>query len=225
MADIPDSDTEFSTYGIDAVNYISANNAGKWDIDPALLQLLVDAQNLWLGNLTAHNAAQQAALAATQAKDDARYLKPNGFEVLLRMFRNMIAAHPNTTGADRAALGLPDADNPPSPPPPLTSHPDPMIKKIDRLEATLGTVDSESGKRAKPAGVKQIEVRMAITAQGAAIPPINTFVYEAMISSASFHKEFEPEDAGKVAHFIFRYVKTDGTFSAYGPTISVTIQG
>lgn len=223
MPDIPNSDTDFSLYAANVVTYVNANLA-KWGLVAADMVPVDDAYADWNTKLATHSTLQTQAKAATQAKDDSRYLKPTGLEPQLRALRNRIGAHPNCDNADRLALGLSvpgDPGAPPSPP----SHPDPNVQRIERLEVTIGWRDSVSGRKGKPAGVKEADIWFAITDQGTPVPPVESFAFLARDTATPYTMEFDSTQAGKVAHFNLRWVYETGQFGPWSPTISVTVVG
>ncbi len=73
MADyIPQSDGNFDAWQINFIAYAS-ENAAALGLDPLVdIPPLTDAQTVWTADFPAHTAAQAAALAARQAKDDAQ---------------------------------------------------------------------------------------------------------------------------------------------------------
>ncbi len=69
---IPQSDGNFDAWQINFITYAAAN-AAALGLDPLLdIPPLTTAQATWTSDYPANTAAQAAALAARQAKDDSR---------------------------------------------------------------------------------------------------------------------------------------------------------
>jgi hypothetical protein len=225
MATIPDRDTDFDQFATAALAYITANLAHFGLVAGDMVQIN-GSKGTWDFQYPANLLTQTQAQAARASKDSARYFKPTGLEPLLRALLNRLAAYPATTDADRATLNIPipgETAGDPAPGPP--SRPVATIDTSERLTHTLRWRDEATGKRAKPAGVKEAEIRSAMTAQGVVAPALTAFVFLARDSETPYRKEFDPVDSGKTSHYILRWIFDDGAEGSWSETVSATVVG
>jgi len=226
MANIPERDADFDAYVQTAIQYINDNMA-TWDFDVGDLAQLNGSKADWDGKFPLVEAAKIELKSIIQNKDDSRKAKPNGLQVVLRAILAIIAAHPNTTNIDRVHLRIPIPGEPSegggaSPP---DGRPVVTINTSKRLEHKLRWTDELTGKRAKPAGVKETQIWMAITAEGAPVPGVEAFLLVGTRSKSEFLKTFDSADAGKVANYILRWVHRDGTPGSWSEVGRATIVG
>ena len=104
MADIAANDGDFDDQAAAWLTFINGDMA-RWGITPTMIAPANAAKTQWDLRYAEHKTFQLQAKVVTASKDEARKARPNGLEPQLRTLRQLIAAHPATTDADRAALG------------------------------------------------------------------------------------------------------------------------
>lgn len=220
---IPDGDADFTVFVNNAMIYINTNMA-KWGLTAPQIAPAQAALSTWNVVYPDQQAKQAAARGATEMKDDARYEKPAGLEPTFRELRKFILANPAADDTDREALGAaPQAPPAPPPPAPEPSHPAPFVEQTEHMRIRFGWVDSATGKKKRPSNVKEAELFGAITAQGAAPPPVAQMQYLGRDSQTPYTKEFEDEDVGKSFHLVMRWILSDGTAGSFCPPLTVTV--
>jgi hypothetical protein len=219
---IPRSAPDFAIWLKNFANQLAIHGAGL-DVTPAEITRVADHNVRFAGKVADTRTAKNAwhAQVAGRNSDQKGVIFPDVREIGQR-----IQHHPNMTDATRALLGLAMRDTEPSPPPPTgPTWPVGMVDMSERLIHKLRWRDRLSGRAAKPPGVREAEIRLAVTDQGAAIPPLNQFVFLRRVSDSSWRTEFAPAQAGKVAHYILRWISRDGSEGSWSETVSVTIAG
>ena len=144
---IPRPDTEFDRWQQSLVAQLGKDKA-KFNVADAALNSLSDAQTKWANALTDHNAAQSNAEAKRQAKDEAR----RDYEGLLRAQARQLQNSPNTTDADRAALGLTVSDGRRTATPAPTTRPVAVVDTSQRSaphHQLLGRADAQLAPQAR----------------------------------------------------------------------------
>ena len=102
MADyIPASDSMFDEWVRNFTEQCDAA-AASLGLQPADVAAMEDAYDSWHSSYVNHQAAQNAARAATEEKDEAR----ERAEDMFRRYTRMIQARPGTTDSQRQALGI-----------------------------------------------------------------------------------------------------------------------
>lgn len=204
------------------MEYVNANFA-KWGLAAADVAPAQNAKADWDAKLADHRATHMAARMARNLKDFSRNSKPGGLEPLLRELRRRIGAHPNCDDGDRKGLGMAIPGEGAAVPP--QSVPLAIVDIGQRMEHIVRWVNGENGKRARPRNVKETEIRMAVTDQGAAPPPLDELVFEARVGRPPYRRRFASADIGRVAHYNLRWVHKDGTLGPWGETVSSTVPG
>lgn len=219
---IPRPDAEFLPWEQNFVLYASNNLA---DIGLAVgdLQDVTTAKAAWEAALADVQAKTAALTEAVQLKTDTRAT----FDAAIRVVVNKIQASPLTSDEERAALGITVRDKTKSPVPVPGTRPVAVVDASQRLRHEIGFADEGTPtKKAKPAGVMGVEIRMAITAAGTgapADPAAYTFV--AMDTATPYVLDHAGADAGKTAHYILRWVNTRGEKGPWSETVAATIGG
>lgn len=164
--------------------------------------------------LLAHTQAQEAAKAATISKDNAMFAVIE----LLRSIRELIKAN-NVADDKYAALGFPQAE---SGAPTTATVPIATIDNRERLRQTINFSDAANpGNKRRPRGVDGCEIWLKI---GDPAPGSEKDCVFLTLDTRTPHVvDFDPEDAGKTAHYLLRWQFRDGSKSAWSETLSATI--
>jgi hypothetical protein len=86
--------------------------------------------------------------------------------------------------------------------------------------------ETTPGKKARPAGVKHAELRIAITATGTAAPADpDDYPIRAIDPATPYFMEFDPAEAGKTAHVLARWVSTRDEPGPWSLPVSATVAG
>ena len=216
----PRPDGDFAAY---MNNYFVAVKTW-WDgqgLDVSDLKPLEDALLAWNANYPAHVAAQNAAQAARQNKDEAR----QQLEAAARPITNFIQSYPTTTNTDRATIGITVKDTGGTPVPPPVSRPVIVVRDGGRFTHELRLVDEASPtRRARPKGVERAEVFVAFTAVGSPPPAsLSAFRYVQSVSDGSTALRFESPQGGMQAHYMARWVTRRGAIGPWSDTSSATV--
>jgi hypothetical protein len=166
--------------------------------------------------LSEHDLQQAAAKAQTLVKNGSMDILRN----LIRDLKNFTKSAKTPKG-EVASLGIPtNTDVAPS----NATVPIGIIDTSKRLEHTISFRDAaHQDTKRKPRGVNGCEIWVKI---GDPAPGNQKdCVYLAMDTKTPYVAHFEPEDAGKIAYYMIRWLMLDGTVSPWGETISATITG
>lgn len=168
------------------------------------------------GDLTAHVAAQAAAKSATSTKEASRM----ELEAAIRSIRNIANAN-KVKQAEMDALGIPTSSGAA---PSNATVPAGSVDTSERLRHTISWTDAAAlGNKRKPRGVMGCEIWVKLGDP----PPGNekdcTFL--TLDAKTPYLIEYDPADAGKMAHYMLRWRMQDGSVSAFGETESATITG
>lgn len=238
---IPRSDPEFSAW----VNHCFTSIWTFYEdrgLDNKPLITLRDALDLWNADYPAHIAARAAAEAARETKDARREL----VERLLRPIAAFVQAYPDTTNAERAAIGITVRRAPARGAPAPLPDAAPLLR-IDipaRLSHTLRLInarDAGASGRArggKPRGTLGAEVWVRIAGSPATEPaapviasadaastgaPPGPFAYLTLSTRPVLRTDFPQNLAGKTAVYITRWVGTRGDKGPWSEPTSATI--
>lgn len=217
---MPRGDAQFAAWAKHYVQAVSEYFQQQGLDDPMLLQLQL-AYGGWVNRYAAHVAAQSAARAATENKDEARV----ALEDAVRPVTNFVQSYPATTDADRATIGI--SIRPPSGPPssaPRTA-PQAIIESPARLTHQLRLIDdSTPTRRARPRGVQRAEVFVALTPPSTPAPSDpNAYRYIGSVTRGETTLSFEPDKGGMQAHYLSRWVSTSGATGPWSETASATV--
>lgn len=216
---IPSADSLFFNWVKIFAEFIDANFAalGLTTAQNTALQTILSK---WLIDYPAHLSAQATATSLAQKKDSTR----DDIEKLVREYTALIQANSSVTNEQRAALGItvPKSTKTPSPVP--ATRPMAYVDNKNRLEHIIHFFDESTPKsKAKPEGVRACEIRMKI----GGTPPTDEkeLTYLASDTRSPYIVHFNGEDAGKMAHYMLRWLNTRNEPGPWSETISVTISG
>ncbi|MDR1375134.1 MAG: hypothetical protein LBJ24_09205 [Treponema sp.] len=160
MADyIPNKDGDFDTFFVFMVQYVTSKcTGGEWThIPPADRTELTNARNNWTVAYT--NVKGPHTKVDTLAKNDAK----KAAKAVIRPFVNKFLRYDPVTNEDRAAMGIPNRDDHPSPVQPPEQGPNYSIAQMG--PATLGIVyrNGEKGRKgSKPKGMTGAEIHYGV---------------------------------------------------------------
>jgi hypothetical protein len=201
------------------VNYVAAH-AVALGIPTATATDLTDGLTDWSDNLTAHHTAQTNANAARVTKDISR----ERLEGLVRPAAQMIQANPAVTDEQRAGAGLPIRDAIRTRAAAPTTRPVGQVDTSQRLQHTLSWRDESSpNSKAKPPGVRGAEIWLYIGPTPPSDPSQAHFV--ALDTASPYLLVHDAADAGKLAHYLLRWVNTRSEAGPWSETVSATITG
>ena len=180
----------------------------------------------WKTTYAAKKAHDTAGLPITAGKATSRDLlegaaRPLGKQLRAKRLSDIL------TDAQIAAAGMPVLDGgrtasaAPTTRPVLAIHPD------QRLEHKVTWTDETTpASRAKPAGVKDLELRVAVVAQGQPAPADpDAYTYYRVNDPASPNiVGFDPADGGKLAWMIGCWTSTRGERGPWSAAVSETIR-
>ena len=215
---IPQSDGNFDAWQINFITYATAN-AAALGLDPIVdIPPLTNAQTTWTTDYPAHTAAQAAALAARQAKGDAR----SALEGVIRPLVARLQSSPDVDDIERQALGITVRDVIPTPAAIPTTRPLVTVDTSQRLRHVIAFSDELTPTRkAKPAGVMGAEVWVKV-GDPAPVDP-NELTFLSLDTRTPYTADYAGEDANKVAHYMLRWVNTRGEKGPWSETASATI--
>jgi hypothetical protein len=220
MADfIPAADEDFSVFMNTFINYVTAH-AVNLGVAPATATALSDALLVWTDSLSAHETAQIGATSARTTKDSAR----DALTIIARTTIRSIQANPTVSDEIRALMGLPIRDDTRTRPPVPTTRPVGQVDTSQRLQHTIHWRDESSpNSKAKPTGVRGAEIWLFVGPTPPTDPAQAHFV--ALDTASPYLLVHEPTDAGKLAHYLLRWVNTRSEPGPWSETISATITG
>ncbi len=224
---LPRRDSDFLAWLNAFISFATANSGplGLISTDITAMQSAVSGYSTALGN---RSSAQQAAQGATQAKDLARATA----EKLFRRYARDLQNRPTVTNQQRAALGLrvrdtnPTAGNvmmastAPTRPLVLVDNGRKLIHRLRFVE------EGQPTRKARPAGVKGIEIWRSILPVGSPAPgDASTMSYVDTPSCSPLLQSFAAADAGKIAWYLARWVANDGSKGDWSTLTSAMILG
>jgi hypothetical protein len=220
MADyIPNSDADFNSWQANFITYVDTNQAAL-GLTAADMLPLTTAQSDWTNNYTAHVAAQAAAEAAQQTKKNAR----DSFETSLRSLVRRLQGLPSLTEAQRAGMGITSRETPRTAKGVPTTRPVASVDTSQRLRHTVNFTDELTpNSRAKPSGAMGCEIWVKVGDPAPTDPSQLRFL--ATDTRTPYVAIYGGEDAGKVAHYMLRWVNTKGEQGPWSQTVSATITG
>lgn len=105
-----------------------------------------------------------------------------------------------------------------------TTRPVLILDTSERFRHTVNFADEGTPtEKAKPAGVMGCELRVFV----GATPPADPLDYDfaALDTKTPQIWEFDPADAGQLAHWVARWVNTRGEQGPWSDTVSATVPG
>jgi hypothetical protein len=178
------------------------------------------AKAAWDASYPAATTAKAAAQGAVALKDSDRFT----FEDALRTLFNKIYAAEVAGGDQLESAGMPVRDTTPTASPVPTTRPVMIIDTSERFRHSVGFADEGTPtKKAKPAGVAGAELRNFV----GATPPVDPddFVFVAIDTKTPQLWEFDPSEAGQMAHWVARWINTRGEAGPWSDVVSATVPG
>jgi len=190
-------------------------------LDTGTLAALQSAVSVWEQAYPAHIAAQAAAEGASQRKDSAR----RGLEAQVRPVVRFVQGYPATSDANRATMGIALRPAGRSRTPAPASAPLIVVVAPARYTHQLRLIDAASPtRRARPRGAERAEVYMALTDNAAPAPADPAaYRYVGSVSSGSTVVSFEPEQGGRKAHYLARWVTMRNLSGPWSEGASATV--
>lgn len=217
---MPRPDGNFSAWA----NHFDPAVKEWWDahgLDTTDLKPLNDALAAWNVAFAHHVAAQNAAHAARQEKDQARA----ALEGAARPIVNFVRSFPTTTDADRASLGiaLRRLGGPPASAP--ATRPLVFLARAARFTHTLRFSDEATPTRAaRPKGVLGAEVWVALSPPNTPPPADESALrFLALAVTAPQEAVYPAEAVGQTAHYMLRWLSTTGERGPWSEVCSATI--
>ncbi|HEX8876847.1 MAG TPA: hypothetical protein VF777_08875 [Phycisphaerales bacterium] len=182
---------------------------------------LLTAQIAWNNAYPKHVAAQAAAEAATETKNQARI----AFEKVAREAARAIQAYPATTDADRASMGITVAKTLRTPTDTPRTRPVARVDLAQRLKHTLRFSDeSTPTRKAKPAGAIGAEIRLTLVNPGQPTPTNpDALSYLTLATDGEAEAVFKSEDGGKTAVYMLRWVAPGGVVGPWSDVVTGTV--
>jgi hypothetical protein len=220
MADyIPRPDSDFNTWQANFLNYVGANLA-TLGLTAADLTPLTSSQTDWSNNYAAHIAAQTAAEGALQTKKNTRDLYESSLRSLVRRIQGL----PTLTDAQRAEMSISLRETPRTVTGVPNTRPVATVDTSQRLRHTISFTDETTPEsRAKPDGVMGCEIWVKIGDPAPTDPDQLQFL--GTDTRTPYIATYSGQEAGKVAHYMLRWVNTKGEQGPWSQTVSATITG
>jgi hypothetical protein len=216
---IPVADEDFSVFANNFVNYVTTH-AVNLGVPPATAAALCNGLLVWSDSLAAHDTAQIAATSARTTKDSAR----DALTIITRTTARSIQANPTVTDEVRALIGLPIRDDGRTRPPVPTTKPVAQVDTSHGLQHTIHWRDeSIPNSKVKPGGVRGAEIWAFIGPTPPTDPTQAQFV--ALDTASPYLIEHNATDAGKLVHYLLRWVNTRGEPGPWSEVISAKIAG
>jgi hypothetical protein len=219
MADyIPRTDGEFLTWEQNFLTY-AAGHLDELGLLVTDLAPLAIAQTAWEAARVDAEAKQTAVSAAIEVKATTR----DTFETAVRALVRRLQASAEVSDDERRALRITVKDGEPTPAGPTATRPMASISTAERFRHEIKFVDAATpNRRAKPAGVARCEIWGKV---GEAPSHPSECQLLTMDTSSPAVLEYGPQDLGKVAHYMLRWVSTNGQKGPWSETAAATIVG
>lgn len=216
---IPRPDAEFKEWLESFLEYVNVNFAalGLTIAENAELQAFGAA---WLNAYQEQLDAETNLAAKTQSKVTAK----SNLEPFVRQLVKAIQANRAVTNEQRAALQITIPDTIRTATPTPATRPMARIDNSQRLRHIHHFFDeSTPSSKKKPDGVRGCEIWIKI---GGPTPSgVEGFERETEDTRTPHTIDFDAADAGKLVHYIYRWVNTRGEFGPWSETVSATISG
>ena len=216
---IPDADPEFNDWVKIFAEYIDVNHIalGLTLAQNTALQSLFTA---WEADYDAHIAEQATASSLTQQKDTAR----KNLEENVQELTNLMQASSAVTNEQKAALQITIRKTTKTPTPVPETRPVGIVDNSNRLEHKIKFFDEATpNSTKKPEGVRACEIWHKIDGP----PPVDEseVTYVASDTRSPYIVHYVGADAGKMAHYMLRWINTRNEHGPWSETVSVTISG
>ncbi len=213
---MPAKDADFTAWADTFIAYLEPNIA-HFGLVVGDLVPFADHHPEWDTLLAQHYTAQATAQSYCSAKNEER----KAFDTVIRALVKKINASPNTTDADREALGIKTA----APQVPAGASVDKPLGLIDvnarlkhviRIRNTNGSTVS----RSRPVGAIGCEIWRTVGTlpSGAGDGELAAVAYK-----SPFSLEYAPDDAGKTVYYMLRWVNREGQIGNWSETEAATI--
>ena len=214
---IPPADAAFNAWAVNFVSYVAANTAAL-GLVAGDVAALGTANSAWRVAYPALAAAQATAQAARQTKDDARA----ALETEIRSLARRLQASLDVDDTERAAMGITVADTVATAAAVPATRPLVTVDTSQRLRHVITFVDEGTPtKKAKPKGVMGVEIWVKIGDPAPVDPSELDFL--AVDTRTPYTADFGGADGGKTAHYMLRWVNTNGEKGPWSETASATI--
>ena len=214
---IPPADAAFNAWAVNFVNYVGAN-AAALGLVAGDIAALGTAHSAWRTAYPAHTVAQAAAHAARQTKDDVR----STHETEIRLLTRRLQASPSVDDAERQGLGITVYDATRTSTASPTTRPVVTVDTSQRLQHVIAFADEATPtKKAKPAGVMGAEIWVKIGDPPPTDPSELAFL--SVDTRTPYTTVYPGADGGKTAHYMLRWVNTNGEKGPWSETASATI--
>lgn len=169
--------------------------------------------------LDEHVAAQEAARAKTQAKDDARA----ALVAALRSLNAVAQSKVGMTDELLAAAGLPVHDSTRTPGAAPTERPECRVVVVGQ-EHQVTVVDLDTLRPTRPADARLIEIYRATVAAGAPLPSgIDQMTLVASGTASRYRFQYDSGDIGKTIVYAARYVGAKNQAGPAGTTTAASV--
>ncbi len=218
---IPGSDTEFQQWVFNFATY-AGEHLEDLGIEQDDITPISTAVSDFSNKMVENNTAQQAAQSARQAKDDSR----DQLESLVRQFVRQLQASPDVDDTERQGLGITVRDRVRTTDTgEIDTRPIGSVDTSQRLRHEIRFTDeSTPTSRARPDGVMGCEIWVKVSPAGEPAPSSpDELSFITLDTATPYIAEFDGADGGKTAHYMLRWVKTNGEKGPWSETVSATI--
>lgn len=215
---IPRGDSEFLEFANNFIDKIGGNEASYGLTAGVTAQLTAMRDTLQ----TSYNDLLAKRIEARTAREKKDFDR-QPLDAKLREAAQIVQDFAGTTDVMRQDLQITVKDTEQSLIGPPTTYVVAEIKFGAPLQHIINFRDSESAGRGKPDGVKGAEIFCKI--DGEATLNEDDYRYLGTDTASPYLAVHKPENAGKKAHYIFRWVNEKGEPGAWSNPVSATITG
>ncbi|MEM9479298.1 MAG: hypothetical protein AAGA58_06500 [Verrucomicrobiota bacterium] len=213
---IPQSDGEFETWQANFVSQL-ADGPETYGLTAEQVNALGDLQTPWNSAYDAWTPAQEAAKAATTAKNESRA----AFEGEIRNLAQLIQANDDVTDEARDLAGLPVHKTTRTPVPPPDTQPELTLETGIAFQHKIYFRDKNAAHKAKPKGVTGCEIWCNIGNHPAG-PEECHFI--GLDTKSPHVTHFTAADTGQTAYYA-RWINTTGQPGPWSEVVEGTIGG
>ena len=215
---IPAGDAELIEFADNFISKIDGLEAafGLVAADTDALTLL---RNNFNTSYADNNTAQNAARTSREQKD----LSKKPLIAKIRSLAQRVQTTPSVTDAQRSSLGITVRQTTSVPIGTPTSRPVVEVDTSEPLRHTVKFYDNELDGKGKPEGVKGAEIWVKIG--GEANMNEDDYRYLGTDTASPYLAVHKPENTGKQAHYLLRWVNQKGDYGAWSNAASATITG
>lgn len=219
----PQGDQEFEAW-VENFNANLAPILGALGLPPTFDDALLATHAAFSGKLVTHTAAQAAARAARQDKDDSKRECVQAMRVAVRQLR----ANPLFTDAMAELLGLPVYDRKATPkraggeaPTLRVEHVGPQAHAISFWQMTEGRDE----RAPRPDWARAMRLVRAIVEVGEPCPPIEKMEYLASDTASPYVATFDGTTVGKDAYYRGAWETPRGDVGPWSAAVRATVSG